>query len=89
MSNMTRDRGGFCHGDDQDQQQLRIGGSVLPAMSVGLVVLIVGMGDRSLFVQGRDDGPSASPDAVPLTRKLGAAFGSTELASRRGPGEAW
>ena len=91
MSNLTCDRGGFCHADDQGQQQLHIGGSVGPATRVGPAVLVAGSGDGSLFFPGRDDGPSASlnlPDAVLLTQKLAAALGSAELASRRGPGEA-
>lgn len=91
VSTTTRTRGGFCHGDDQDQQQLRIGGSIRPVTVVGPAVLIAGMGG-SLFLQGRDEGPSASlnsPGTVPLKRMPGAALGSTELAPFRGLGEAW
>jgi hypothetical protein len=91
VSNTTHNKSGFCHGDDRDQQQLSIGGSVRPGTAVLPAVLVADMSDGSLFFQGRDDGPRASlnpPDAMPLTRKLAAAFSSTERAPRRGQGEA-
>jgi hypothetical protein len=54
-------------------------------------MLVADMGG-SLFLPGRNDGPSASvnsPGAGPLKRKLGAALGGTELARRGSQGEAW
>jgi hypothetical protein len=87
---MTRNRGGFCHGDDQDQQ-LSIGGSIRSAPAAPLAVLVADMGDGSLFLQGRNDEPRVylnPPEALPLRRELTAAFGRTELAPRRGQGEA-
>jgi hypothetical protein len=87
VSNTTRNRSGFCPGDDQDQQQLSIrrGTAAPPA------VLVADRGDGSLRVQGRDDEPGASlnpAEVVPIRRTMTAAFGSTELALRGGQGEA-
>ena len=87
VSNTTPDRGGFCHGDDQDQQQLSIrrGTAAPPA------VLVADRGDGSLRLQDRDDGPGAFlnlAEVVPLRRTLTAAFDSAELALRGGQGEA-
>jgi hypothetical protein len=90
-NNTTRNRGGFCHGDDQDQQQLSIGSSIRPGTTAPPAVLVTDMSDGSSRLQGRDDGPNAylnPPDVEPLKRKPAAAFGSTELALRGGHGEA-
>jgi len=89
VSNATRNRGGFCPGDDQDRQQLSIGGSIRPGGAAPPVVLVADRGDGSLRVQGRDDGPGASlnpAEVVPLRRTRTVAFGSTELALRGGQG---
>jgi hypothetical protein len=54
-------------------------------------MLVADMGG-SLFLPGRNDGPSASvnsPGAGPLKQKLGTALGGTELARRGSQGEAW
>jgi hypothetical protein len=87
VSNRTRTRGGFCHGDDQDQQQLSIrrGTAAPPA------VLVADRGDGSLLPQDRDDEPGAFlnlAEVVPLRRTMTAAFGTSELALRGGQGEA-
>jgi hypothetical protein len=91
VSNTARNRGGFCHDDDQDQQQLRIGGSIWSGTAAPPTVLVVDMGNGSLLPQGRNDEPRASlnpPDAMPLRRKLTAALGRTELTPHNGQGEA-
>jgi hypothetical protein len=91
VNNTTRNRGGFCHGDDQDQQQLSIGGSIRRGTAVPPAVLVADMSDGFLRLQGRDEGPSVyltPPELEPLKRKPAAAFGSIELALRGGHGEA-
>ncbi len=79
------------HGDGQDQQQLGSGRSIRPGTGVPLTVLVANMGDGSLFLQGRRDGPSVYlnlTDAVPLRRELASAFGSPDLTPSSGQGEA-
>jgi hypothetical protein len=52
-------------------------------------VLVTDIGNGSLYLQGQNNEISASlnpPDAMPLNRKLTAAFGRTEL--EPGQGEA-
>jgi hypothetical protein len=76
------------HGDQNEQQEC----SIRPGTAVPATVLIAGMGEGSLFLQGWRDGPSAylsSVDAVPRRREIIAALGSTELALRGCQGEAW
>ncbi len=90
--------GGLAGWDTDDQRdgngqppKLGIGRSLRPSTAVPSTVLVAGMDDGSLFLQGWRDGPSAylSPaDAVALTRELAAAFGGTELARRADQGEA-
>lgn len=70
------------HGDGQDQQQHGSRRSIRPGTAVPPTVLVADMGDRWLFLQGWQDGPTAylSPaDAVPLRREPAGAFGSTDL----------
>lgn len=86
VSNTTRNRGGFCLGDDQDQQQLSIrrGTAAPPA------ALVADRGDGSLLLQDRDGRPGAFlnlAEVVPLRRTMTAAFGSPELARRGDQGE--
>jgi hypothetical protein len=91
VSNTTRNRGGLWHGDDQDQQQLSIVGSIRRGTAAPPAVLVADMGEGPLRLQNRDDGPSAylnPPDVEPLTRKPAVRSASTELALRGGHGEA-
>jgi hypothetical protein len=86
VRNTTRNRDGFCHGDDQ-HQQLSIGGNIWPAPAAPPAVLVTDIGNGSLYLQGQNNEISASlnpPDAMPLSRKLTAAFGRTELAPGQG-----
>lgn len=67
------------HGDDQGQQQLGMRRRIRPDTAIPPTVLAADMGDRSRLLRSWRDEPSThlSPsDAVPLRRKLTAAFES-------------
>ena len=85
------------HGDGQARQDQQLGGriggtiDIPPRMLMPPTVLVTALDDGALILQGRPDGPRVwlEPDeAAPLRRALARAFGSPDLVSSSGQGEA-
>lgn len=85
------------HGDEQARQDQQLGGridgriDIPPRMLMPPTVLVTELDNGTLILQGRPDGPRVwlNPDeAAPLRRALARAFGSPDLVSSSGQGEA-
>lgn len=79
-----RDGGGSVEQLQSQQQPSGTGRSIRPGITVPPTVLVTGLDNGTLILQGRPDGPRVwlePADAGPLRRVLAAAFGCTELAA--------
>lgn len=85
------------HGDGQARQDQQLDGridsriDIPPGMLMPPTVLVTELDNGALILQGRPDGPRVwlNPDeAAPLRRALARAFGSPDLVSSSGQGEA-
>jgi hypothetical protein len=79
------------HHSDEQNQQLGSRIDIPTEMPMPPTVLVTELHNGTLILQGRPDGPRVwlEPDeALPLRRALARAFGSPDLVSSSGQGEA-